>query len=120
MLIEALRRSFDSPDKWLNPFGHTAGLVFFGTPFRGRAGLTLNEIVKKVAKRTPRIYPETMALSVEENPHLEHIVSQFTETRREDHPIPLWCFYETKPSPVGKTLLNEKVKDVSQVLKQKV
>ncbi|QLI65467.1 uncharacterized protein G6M90_00g027870 [Metarhizium brunneum] len=52
-----------------------------------------------------------MALSVEENPYLQNIVYQFTETRRCDHPIPLWCFYETKPSPIGKTLLNSAIKD---------
>ncbi|KAF5136426.1 Regulatory protein AfsR [Metarhizium anisopliae] len=52
-----------------------------------------------------------MALSVEENPYLQNIVYQFTETRRGDHPIPLWCFYETKPSPIGKTMLNSAIKD---------
>ncbi|KAH6653380.1 hypothetical protein BKA67DRAFT_503658, partial [Truncatella angustata] len=37
VLLQALRRSFDNPKKWSSPFRYTAGLVFFGTPFRGRA-----------------------------------------------------------------------------------
>ncbi|EXU98176.1 tetratricopeptide repeat and NB-ARC domain protein [Metarhizium robertsii] len=110
---QALRRSFDNPDKWRHLFRFTAGAIFFGTPFRGRRGLTLVQIVEAVAQHNPdlQIYPETMALSVEENPYLQNIVYQFTETRRGDHPIPLWCFYETKPSPIGKTLLNSAIKD---------
>ncbi|KAM0124186.1 hypothetical protein ACHAO1_011111 [Botrytis cinerea] len=103
--MQALRRSFDNPNEWSSPFRYTAGLIFFGTPFRGRKGLTLEEIVKAVAQSNPdphQIYKETMALSVEENPYLQDIVHRFTETRRVDHPIPLWCFYETKPSPIHK------------------
>lgn len=57
-----------------------------------------------------------MALSVEENPYLEEIVDRFTEMRRTDRPIPVWCFYETRPSRISKTLLNNpNVKDVSSL-----
>ncbi len=116
MLIQALRRSFDNPDKWSNLFRSTAGLLFFGTPFRGRRGLSLEQIVEAVAQHQPdHIFPDTMALSVEENPYLRDIVDRFTATRCGDHPLPLWCFYETKPSPVGKTLRNDKLEDVSWV-----
>jgi hypothetical protein len=116
VLIQALRRSFESPNKWLNPFRSTAGLVFFGTPFRGRRGLTLSQIIETVSQSNPdlQIYGETMALSVEENPYLQDIVKQYTKTRCGDHPMPLCCFYETKPSPIGKTLLSNNVKDVGQ------
>ncbi|KAK9444491.1 srpk [Metarhizium brunneum] len=101
--MKALRRSFDNPDKWRHPFRFTAGAIFFGTPFRGRRGLTLVQIVQTAAQYNPdlQIYPETIALSVEENPYLQNIVYQFTETRRS----------ETKPSPIGKTLLNSAIKD---------
>ncbi|KAI1839870.1 hypothetical protein JX266_013920 [Neoarthrinium moseri] len=77
VLLQALRRSFDNPEKWSNPFRYTTGLAFFGTPFRGRAGLTLEEIVNTVAtnNKDATIYRETMALSVEENPRLKDIVS---------------------------------------------
>ncbi|KAI1176507.1 hypothetical protein F4777DRAFT_546544 [Nemania sp. FL0916] len=113
VLIHALRRSFDDPAMWSNPFRCTAGLIFFGTPFRGRFGLSLKEMVEAIAKRNPeaKIYSETMALSVEENPYLRDIVYRYTETRRVDHPIPLCCFYETDPSPIGKMLRNNNIPD---------
>lgn len=120
MLLQVLRRSFENPEKWSSPFQHTAGLVFFGTPFRGRSGLSLAEIVDAVAQGTSekvntdfRKYSDTMALSVKENPYLQDIVERYTMTRVGDHPIPLWCFYELLPSPVGKTLQNTNVQDVS-------
>ena len=112
--MQALRRSFENPNEWSSPFRYTAGLIFFGTPFRGRKGLTLEEIVEAVAQSNPdQIYKETMALSVEENPYLQDIVHRFTETRRVDHPIPLWCFYETKPSPICKVYKDKGLEDVS-------
>jgi len=118
VLMQALRSSSENPDKWSNPFRYTAGLLFFGTPFRGRRGLSLEEIVKAVAQSDPdlQIYKETMALSVEENPYLQDIVDRYTETRRRDHPTPLWCFYETSPSPISKTLRNNNLGDVSQII----
>lgn len=118
MLIQALRSSSENPDKWSNPFQYTAGLLFFGTPFRGRRGLSLEQIIEAVAQYNPdfQIYPETMALSVEENPYLHNIVDRYTETRRRDHPTPLWCFYETNPSPISKTLRNNNLEDVSQII----
>ncbi|KAK8142845.1 hypothetical protein G3M48_008093 [Beauveria asiatica] len=113
VLMQALRRSFENPDKWSSLFRFTAGLVFFGTPFRGRQGLSLAQIVAAVAQHNPDfcIYPETMALSVEENPYLQNLVNRYTETRRGDHPTPLWCFYETQPSPIRKTLRNSTLED---------
>ncbi|KAM3562111.1 hypothetical protein MY1884_002017 [Beauveria asiatica] len=113
VLMQAIRRSFENPDKWSSLFRCTAGLVFFGTPFRGRRGLSLAQIVEAVAQHNPdiSIYPDTMALSVEENPYLQNLVNRFTETRRGDHPIPLWCFYETQPSPIRKTLRNDSLED---------
>jgi hypothetical protein len=113
--MQALRRSFENPDGWSSPFRYTAGLIFFGTPFRGRKGLTLEEIVKAVAQSDPdlQIYKETMALSVEENPYLQAIVRRYTETRCTDHPIPLCCFYETNPSPIRKVYKVKTLEDVS-------
>ncbi len=56
-----------------------------------------------------------MALSVEENPYLQDIVYRYMETRDGNHPIPLWCFYETKPSPVHKVYNDDSLQDVSQI-----
>ncbi|KAI1178130.1 P-loop containing nucleoside triphosphate hydrolase protein [Nemania sp. FL0916] len=123
VLMQALRRSFDNPDRWSNIFRHTAGLIFFGTPFRGRQSLSLEQLVEAVADRSPnsghpdsgkpdfRVYSETMALSVEENRYLQDIVDRFTESRRGDHPLPLWCFYELLPSPIKKVLWTPELED---------
>lgn len=125
--MQALRFSFENPDRWSNPFKYTTGVIFFGTPFRGRQGLSLEQIVEAVAEgelgaentnaadagSDLLIYSDTMALSVEENPYLQEIVDGFTRTRLGDQPMPLWCFYETCASPVGKVLRNSKIKDVS-------
>ncbi|KAI0413476.1 hypothetical protein F5X98DRAFT_390791 [Xylaria grammica] len=112
VLIHAIRSSFENRAEWLDPFGHTVGLVFFGTPFRGRRGLSLQQMVEAIAQSNPDIdiYPETMALSVEENPYLDDLVNRFT-TARLKYPIPIWCFYETEPSPVSRVLGNGDLRD---------
>ncbi|KAI0096586.1 hypothetical protein GGR51DRAFT_28597 [Nemania sp. FL0031] len=109
VLIKALRMSFDSPNRWANPFRSTIGIAFFGTPFRGRRGLSFEQVVDAIAQGDQeqtssehRSYPETMALADEENPYLQDIVKRFTETRCGDNPIPLRFFYETLPSPINK------------------
>ncbi|KAH8797866.1 hypothetical protein F5884DRAFT_647464, partial [Xylogone sp. PMI_703] len=51
LLIKALRMSYDSPENWLNPFKSTAGLIFLGTPFRGRQGMTQSDMVEAVLKK---------------------------------------------------------------------
>jgi hypothetical protein len=117
VLIRALRRSFDNPDSWSNPFGSTTGLIFFGTPFRGRAGYPLEIWVDRLMKAHHDkpgflLYPETMQTATPGNAYLREIVFAFGETRCEDNPIPLCCFYETEPSPVGK-LVNDKDQEAS-------
>ena len=113
VLIHALRRSFDNPDKWSNPFASTAGIVFLGTPFRGRHGMLLNDMIKIIKEANPdyQVWPESMELSIPENPFLTENVKRFLEARVGKALIPLSCFYETLPSPVGKVLQsNDRVK----------
>ena len=104
IVMQALRRSFENPCEWSNPFESTAGLVFFGTPFRGRHGLKLSDMVKNIKVTHPEyeIWQESMEFSVPENPFLVQTVNRFLETRLPSRPIPIWCFYETLPTPVGK------------------
>lgn len=92
--MQAFRRSHDHPSLWSNPFGSTAGLIFFGTPFRGREGVSLEEWVNKLEEKhkdSPsfQTWPATMRLSVPENPYLESIRKRFLETRCGDHPVPV-------------------------------
>lgn len=106
VVMYALRRSFDNPDRWLNPFVSTAGLIFLGTPFRGRYGMSLGDMVKTIMEDNPeyQVWPETMELSVPESPFLTEVVKRFQETRVKNNSIPIECFYETLPSPIGKVL----------------
>lgn len=107
----ALRRSFEHPDKWLNPFASTAGLVFLGTPFRGRHSMPLSDMIKAIKEAHPghQIWQETMDMSVPENEFLTETVHRFLETRVSKGPIPIWCFYENLPSPMGKVLRNNEL-----------
>lgn len=102
----ALRRSFDNPSRWSTTFASTAGLVFLGTPFRGRYGMSLSDMVTTIIEDNPeyQIWPETMEISVPETPFLAETVKRFQETRVKNHAIPIECFYETLPSPIGKVL----------------
>lgn len=90
--------------------------MFFGTPFKGRAGYKVevwNEQLilchttkrQKFGKAIPllKIWRETMSTSIPGNPYLRDMVLQFQEIRLHS-PIPLWCFYETEPSPVWKLI----------------
>ena len=102
----ALRHSFEHPDEWLNPFASTAGLVFLGTPFRGRQGMQLSDMIRRIKEAHPdyQIWQETMDMSVPDNPFLLETVHRFLETRVDKRFIPICCFYETLPSPLGKVL----------------
>ena len=106
VLIHALRRSFDNPNKWSNPFASTAGIIFLGTPFRGRRGMLLSDMIEIIKEAHPdyQIWSEPMKMSVPENPFLTVNVKRFLEARVGKALIPISCFYETRPSPVGKVL----------------
>ena len=102
----ALRRSFDNPEQWSNPFASTAGIVFLGTPFRGRPGMLLSDMVRTIKEAHPdyQVWPESMEFSVPGNPFLTENVERFLEARVRRALIPIWCFYENSPSPIGKVL----------------
>lgn len=114
----ALRKSFDSPKLWTNPFDSTAGLVFLGTPFRGRQRVSLSDMIKTMRKAHPdhQIWQETMETSVPSNPFLLETVSQFLKARVVRSLIPIACFYESLPSPIWKTLrINDPEKEKKKV-----
>ena len=106
VVMYALRHSFDNPAEGSNPFASTAGLIFLGTPFRGRHGIPLREMVETIVRNNPdyQVWPQTMELSVPENPFLTDIVDRFLETRDKRRLIPIMCFYEELPSDLGKSL----------------
>lgn len=106
-VIHALRSSFEKPTTWGNPFQSTAGLIFFGVPFRGREGYPIEVWIDRIAAAhiedpTFQMWPETMSTAVPEGQYLQELVNRYQETRDCEHPVPVCCFYETEPSPVGK------------------
>jgi hypothetical protein len=87
----------------------TTGLIFFGTPFRGAEGMTPVEILE-AARREYEVDDVQLAmLRIIEpgNEFLQDLVEQFLKTRREANNAPVACFYELKPSNVGKIVGKE-------------
>ncbi|CAI7582039.1 unnamed protein product [Penicillium bialowiezense] len=106
-VMHALRYSHDKPNEWGNSFQFTAGLAFFGVPFRGRQGLPIEELVRlirdfKITKDPNfQIWANAMSTSVAESQYLTETVLHYLKTRG-DRPVPITCFFETEPSPVGR------------------
>jgi hypothetical protein len=91
-----IRESFDNPDKWLNPLASTVGLLFLGTPFRGRDGMDLNQMVEAAARITSEeeVFPEVLKNNLAGSEFLIQARRKFLEARKKDYPIPICCFYE--------------------------
>ncbi len=68
--------------------------------------MSLSDMVATIREDNPeyQVWPETMELSDPESQFLTDIVTKFEETRLKNHSIPIGCFYETLPSPIGKVL----------------
>jgi hypothetical protein len=92
--------SFDRPEEWLHLFASTIGLIFLGTPFRGRAGMSQSDMVNRAIVNLNRdqVHGKTLDLAVPDNEYLRQTVESFMETRHTSSPILLWCFFETFPS----------------------
>ncbi|OCK73868.1 hypothetical protein K432DRAFT_472063, partial [Lepidopterella palustris CBS 459.81] len=103
VVLKALRQAFDNTRKWPGIFASTAGLVFFGTPFRGTEGMKQSEMIEAALSRyrPDQIQGESLRILVPGDEFLQDSVDRFLETRSEPHPAPVACFYETKSSNVG-------------------
>jgi hypothetical protein len=91
----------------------TTGLIFFGTPFRSAEGMTQVEILETARREYEADDVQLPMLKIIElgNKFLQKLVYQFGETRREVKKAPVACFYEPKPSNVGK-IVGEKLRTV--------
>jgi hypothetical protein len=113
--MHALRRSFDHLDKWSNIFASTAGLIFLGTPFRERHGMSLRNMVKTIKKEHSeyQVWDEIMETFIPENSFLTETVDRFLKARVKRGSIPIKCFYEVFSSSVNKVLqINDPIKEV--------
>lgn len=102
-MAQALRIAFDSARKWPGIFLSTAGLIFFGTPFRGTEGMKQSEMVAAALSkyRPDQVEGESLRILVPGDEFLQDTVDRFLESRLESPPAPVACFYETKSSNVG-------------------
>ncbi len=90
-------------DEWPGIFASTAGLVFFGTPFRGADGLSQIELLKAAWREYQPEHVQREVLRVLEpgDEFLQDLVDQFGRIRSELNKAEVACFYELKPSDVG-------------------
>jgi predicted RNA-binding protein YlqC (UPF0109 family) len=91
-------------------FTLTTGLLFFGTPFRGAEGMELVEMLEAARTEYQEDEVQMAAFKVLQpgNEFLQELVDQFGETRvssnggQAANNAKVACFYELKPSNVGK------------------
>lgn len=79
-----------------------AGLLFFGTPFRGVNGAMSNgQLVERARQQGQEVRPEILNVLKEEDGHLQDILQQFNDLSRGPGWSPTICCYtEMKPAGV--------------------
>jgi hypothetical protein len=79
-----------------------AGLLFFGTPFRGVNGaMSDGQLVERARQQGQEVRPEILNVLKEDDGHLRDILQQFNDLSREGGWSPTICCYaETKPAGV--------------------
>ena len=81
-------------------------MVFFGTPFRGTNGFNQSEMLRAAELQYEEGLVQGSVLNIlaPGNEMLIDLTQTFFETRQENHKALVACFYELKPSDVGKIL----------------
>jgi hypothetical protein len=102
--MQALLDAHHEDSKWPGVFASTTGLIFFGTPFRGAEGMSQMEMLTAAQSEYQKheIQADTLATLQPGNEFLQDVVDQFGKTRRQAHKAQVACFYELKPSNVGR------------------
>ena len=80
----------------------TTGLIFFGTPFRGAAGMSQIEILETARQEYLETKIPWILRERADEDFLEEVVDQFGKTRRWVNKARVTCFYELKWSIGGK------------------
>ena len=88
---------------WPGIFTSTTGMIFFGTPFRGAAGLNQNELLLAAQSQYEEDQVQGAALNilVPGNDSLADLMTLYFETRQEKWKAHVACFFELKSSNVG-------------------
>jgi hypothetical protein len=89
--------------EWPGISTSTAGLVFFGTPFRGAEGMSQVEMLEAARReyQEDELQPEVLKILEPGNEFLQEVVDQFGKMRRQVNQAQVACFYELKSSNVG-------------------
>ena len=90
-------------DEWRDIYRSTAGMLFFGTPFRGAGGLSQAGILRAIQSRyqEEQIQEFNLHILVQGNETLLDLMDEFSETRKKRNVARVACFFEQKPSNVG-------------------
>ena len=91
-------------NEWPGVFASTTGLIFFGTPFRGAEGISQMEMLEAARREYEEDEVQADVLKILEpgNEFLQDVVDQFGRMRRQANKAQVACFYELKPSNVGR------------------
>lgn len=89
------------PQEWPDIFDWTTGLVFFSTPFRGAQGMNQLELIEAARRQysSDQIEGETLRILQSGNEILLNLVDEFCQVRQD---AKVTCFYERKPTAIGK------------------
>ncbi|RYO26148.1 hypothetical protein AA0113_g12537, partial [Alternaria arborescens] len=104
VVLKALLDAQQNESEWPGIFASTTGLIFFGTPFRGAEGMSQVEMLAAAQReyQQDEIQPEVLKILEPGNEFLQEVVDQFGRTRRLANKTQVACFYELKPSNVGR------------------
>ena len=96
----------------------TTGIIFFGTPFRGAAGLSQNELLLAAQSQYSEDQVQGAVLNIlaPGNESLADLMTLFFETRQEKWKAHIACFFELKPSNVGAILGGRRIQVYRRIL----
>jgi hypothetical protein len=105
--FQALVEARNYENTWPGVYKSTTGLIFLGTPFRGAEGMKLVDLLAAARREyeDEDIQPGVLSMLQPGNDFLLDVVDQFGKMRRaQAHKTKtmLACFYEQKPSNVGR------------------
>lgn len=104
VVLKALLEAQHDDNDLRGIFASTTGLIFFGTPFRGAEGMSQMEMLEAARRQyqEDEIHPDVLNVLEPGNEFLQELVDRFGKTRRLENKAQIACFYELKPSNVGK------------------
>ena len=104
VVLKALLDAQHDDKDYLGIFTSTTGLVFLGTPFRGAPGMSSVEMLAAARQeyQEDEIQPDILKILQPGNEFLQDIVDRFGKMRKQANKAQIACFYELKPSNVGK------------------